>query len=204
MKRILPSAILASAIVAAPAPAQRMSDSYLFLKALRDEDGNKVNSMVTSSGGAIINTARDISSGESALHVTVRGGNLTYTRFLLDRGANPNVEDGKGDTPLLLATAANRQDLVEALLNSREVKANVNMPDARGFTALIRAVQNRNLALVTLLLKAGADPDRTENGSGYSARDYARQASRSPELLKAIEAAPKVNKAPVSGPVLRR
>lgn len=204
MQRILLTAAFATLAVAAPAPAQRMSDSYTFLKALRDEDGNKVNSMVTSSGGTIINTARDISSGESALHVTVRGGNLTYTNFLLDRGANPNVQDGKGDTPLLIATLANRQDLVEALLNSRKVKANVNMPDGRGFTALIRAVQNRNLPMVNTLLKAGADPDRTENGSGYSARDYARQDNRSPELLKAIEDAPKVKKAPVSGPVLRR
>lgn len=204
MKRIFLPALATIAVVAVPAPAQRMSDSYLFLKALRDEDGSKVNSMVLSSGGAIINTARDITSGEGALHVTVRAGSLVYTKYLLDRGANPNVQDGKGDTPLLIATLANRQDLVEALLDSRSVKANVNMPDGRGFTALIRAVQNRNLPMVNLLLKAGADPDRTENGSGYSARDYARQDSRSPELLKAIEDAPKVKKAPVSGPVLRR
>ena len=57
-----------------------------------------------------------------------------------------------------------------------------------GETPLIIAVQNRDLALVRLLLANGADPDRTDSAAGFSARDYARRDTRSRELLAAIEA----------------
>ena len=40
--------------------------------------------------------------------------------------------------------------------------------------------------MVKLLLDAGADPDRTDNVAGYSARDYASRDPRSRDILKLI------------------
>ena len=57
-----------------------------------------------------------------------------------------------------------------------------------GETALIVAVQQRQVPIVKLLLAAGADPDQADSAAGYSARDYAKRDNRSREILKLIEA----------------
>jgi hypothetical protein len=38
-----------------------------------------------------------------------------------------------------------------------------------------------------MLLEAGADPDKADHASGYSARDYAKRDNRSPDMLRLIE-----------------
>jgi hypothetical protein len=60
----------------------------------------------------------------------------------------------------------------------------------------------RNLALVRTLLKGGADPDQADHLAGLSARDYARNETRSPALLEAIENTERPGRKAVSGPTL--
>ena len=72
-------------------PAQRMSESYEFLKAVRDGDGTKVTQILDKPGSRIIDTRDD--SGDGALHIVVKRGDATYVRFLLGRGANINMQD---------------------------------------------------------------------------------------------------------------
>jgi len=67
--------------------------------------------------------------------------------------------------------------------------ARVNGTNRSGETALIIAVQQRDLPVVRQLLKAGANPDKSDAVAGYSARDYALRDTRSREILKLIEAA---------------
>ncbi|HEU5482087.1 MAG TPA: ankyrin repeat domain-containing protein, partial [Sphingomicrobium sp.] len=67
------------------------------------------------------------------------------------------------------------------------VGARVDEANRKGETALIVAVQMRQVPVVRTLLNAGADPDRSDSVAGYSARDYAKRNSRTPELLRAIE-----------------
>ena len=50
--------------------------------------------------------------------------------------------------------------------------ARIDEPSSTGETPLIAAVHRRDLAMMRILLKAGANPDRADN-SGRSARDYA-------------------------------
>jgi ankyrin repeat protein len=57
-----------------------------------------------------------------------------------------------------------------------------------GETALIIAVQRRQIPIVRALVAAGANPDKADSAQGYSARDYARLDSRTPEILRIIEA----------------
>ncbi len=63
-------------MLAAPLGAQAYSDSYTFLKAVRDRDGAKVQSLISEPGTIVIN-ARDRSGGDGAVHILVRERDLT-------------------------------------------------------------------------------------------------------------------------------
>lgn len=161
---------IASAIalaLASPLAAQFQSEGYQFLEAVKERDGNKATDMLSKPGTQIVNT-RDITSGDTGLHIAVARADVLWVRFLLQRGADPNIRNKKGMTPLQLATALSFTDGVEALIKGG---ANVNVADQTGETPLIAAVHARNVPLVRLLLEKGADPDRSDN-SGRSARDY--------------------------------
>lgn len=161
---ILPAAAL---VLAAPAVAQFQSEGYQFLEAVKERDGDKATDMLSKPGSQLVNT-RDITSGDTGLHIVVARSDALWIRFLLQRGADPNIRNKKGITPLQLATAMGFTDGVEALIKGG---ASVNVSDQTGETPLIAAVHARNVPMVRLLLEKGADPDHNDN-SGRSARDY--------------------------------
>ena len=191
--------LLPIALLAAPATAQQQSESYKFLTAVREAKGDEVTAMLGRPGSQIINT-RDIGSGEGALHIVVRRGDETYLRFLLQKGADANLRDGRGNTPLLLAVTGGQAGMIRILTDAR---ANPNLANASGETPLIRAVQRRDATMVRDLLAAGADPDQTDNIAGLSARDYATQDTRNAAIGKLIAETPKKAKRAVAGPKLR-
>jgi ankyrin repeat protein len=185
-------------LAAVPASAQHFSDGYKFLEGIRKGDGDQVIQVLNETNGSIINT-KERGSGEGALHIVARRGDATYLRFLLQKGANPNIQDDKGNTPMLVAATAGYLEGVTILAT---YKANVNLGNASGETPLIRAVQLRNADMVRTLLNLGADPDRADLLAGMSARDYATSDARSPEIAKLLADAPKVKRAAVAGPRL--
>ncbi|NMN05983.1 MULTISPECIES: ankyrin repeat domain-containing protein [unclassified Novosphingobium] len=152
---------------AAPALAQ-FSESYKFLDAVRKKDGDKVNEALQNPASQIVNT-KDVSTGETALHIVTQRRDLLWMQFLVGKGANVNARDNKGTTPLVIATNLAFLEGVDFLIS---VGARVDDPNNTGETPLITAVHGHNMALVRALLKAGANPDRPDN-SGRSARDYA-------------------------------
>lgn len=157
---------------AAPVSAQMFRDGYEFLKAVKDRDGEVATEFLNEPGSTIVNT-RDITSGETALHLVTARRDLVWVRFLLQRGANPNIRDKQGVAPIQLAVRLGFVDGVEALLKNG---ADIDVNDSAGETPLIAAVHRRDVPMVRLLLANGASPGRTDN-SGRTARDYA-------ELLK--------------------
>jgi uncharacterized protein len=172
----------AAMLVAQPAMAQ-FSDSYNFLKAVKDRDGAEAEKFLNEPGTVIINT-KDDGSGETALHIVTARRDTTWLAFLLQKGANPNLADRKGVTPLMVATQLGFAEGAATLL---KYKANVDGSNRSGETALIRAVQLRNPEMVRLLLKAGANPDKRDSVAGLSARDYAAQDGRNSAILGIIE-----------------
>jgi ankyrin repeat protein len=161
-------ALLAAALVA-PAPAlAQFSKSYKFLEAVRKKDGTVVQDALDEPGSQIVNT-RDSTSGETALHIVTARRDLTWMNFMISKGANVNVHDARGVTPLQLAVTLGFPEGVELLVGQ---KARVDEPNSEGETPLISAVHRRDTAMMRVLLKAGANPDRADN-SGRSARDYA-------------------------------
>ncbi|HEX8620430.1 MAG TPA: ankyrin repeat domain-containing protein [Allosphingosinicella sp.] len=195
------AASMALALAAVPTAAAAQggltySDSYTFLKAVRDRDGAKVNELVGSATGPIVINSRDRTNGEGALHYTVRARDLTWLAFLLGKGARPDIQSNRGDTPLTLAAQIGWLEGAEQLLARR---ASADLANGRGETPLILATQRRDLAMVRLLLARRADPKRTDNVAGMSALDYARQDPRAGAVLKLLEA--KVAPAkPAAGP----
>jgi hypothetical protein len=180
--------ILALGAVPTSASAQsgmNFSDSYTFLKAVKDRDGAKVNELLGSSTGTIIVNTRDRTNGEGGLHYMVRARDLVWLAFLLGKGARPDIQSNRGDTPLTLAAQIGWLEGAEQLLARR---AGVDLANGRGETALILATQRRDVAMVRLLLARRADPKRKDNVAGMSALDYARQDPRAGAVLKMLEA----------------
>ncbi len=191
---LLPAVIVA--IVAPTAASAQFSESFNFLKAVRERDGSKVTAALNKPGSVMINT-RDAASGETPLHIVAAGRDALWLGFLLQRGANPDARNANGETPLMLATQLGWGEGIETLLARR---AGVDVASANGETPLIRAVQNRDIASVRLLLAGGANPNKPDNAAGLSARQYAVRDSRAAGILKAIEESKPVVKKEIAGP----
>ena len=194
--RLFAAALL---LAASPAVAQLgQSKGYKFLDAVKNAKGQEVIDMLDEPGQTIINT-RDVTSGEGALHIVIKRGDVTYLRYLLSRGADANLRDSRGNTPLILAVQYGQPEAIDALIAG---KANVNLGNSGGETPLIRAVQRRDIAMVRALLAAKANPDQTDSVAGMSARDYAHADDRSPVIAKMIDEVPKTAVRAAAGPKL--
>lgn len=190
--------LLAPALLPSAATAQYQSDSYKFLQAIRDSKRTDVVNALSKPGSQIVNT-KDPTTGETALHITARRGDLPYTTFLLQKGADPNSRDARNNTPMMAAVDAGHGELVPLLAAGH---ANPNLTNASGETPLIRAVQRRDLGLVRELLTAKADPDQRDNIAGMSARDYAGRDPRATAIVKLLAETPRLTRPAVAGPRL--
>lgn len=191
--------VVAFLIVAAPAAAQLgRSDGYAFLQSVRNAKNDEVLAALNKPGSQVINT-RDATTGEGALHIVIKRGDAQYLNFLLSKGADPNLRDGRNNTPLMVAVESGHGELVPLLLAAR---ANPNLGNASGETPLIRATQRRDVALVRTLVAGKADPDQRDTIAGLSARDYATRDGRAPAIIKFFAETPKITRAPVAGPKL--
>lgn len=192
---------LPMAMMLVPSPAQaQFSDSYNFLKAVRDRDGEKATKLIEKPGGTVINT-RDVKNGETALHIVVARRDMTWLNFLLAKGGKPDLANAAGETPLMLAAQLRWIDGARLLLANG---ASVDKANDNGETPLVRAVQLRDLAMVRLLVAQGANPDKRDAIAGMSARDYAEREGRATGLSDALAAAKaaKPASAAVQGPSL--
>jgi ankyrin repeat protein len=190
------AAALALGALAVPAAAQQFSDSYTFLKAVKERDGSKAENLLARPSAAVLN-ARDTGSGEGALHIVTRARDRAWIGFLLGKGARADIQNKDGDTPLILATQLGWVEGAEVLLR---VGANVDLPNRQGETPLMFAVRNADAAMVRLLMSKGANPKRTDNVTGYSALDHAKQNVRAASIVKLLEAAPAKPAREAAGP----
>ena len=182
LRRITLVGALAAAIaLGAPLAAQTYSDGFLFLKAVEDKDIDKADELLGKPGSVLINS-RDLTSGRTGLHIAADRRDVVWLVYLLNRGANPNIADIRGVTPLMRASQMGFFEGVQHLVTKG---ARVDASNSTGETPLILAVHRRDTAMMRVLLGAGADADRTDN-SGRSARDYAELEGRDSLVLAEI------------------
>lgn len=188
----LPLSLLA---LAAPATAQ-FSDSYTFIKAVKDRNGNKATDLLGKGSPNLIDT-QDLATGERGLHIVVRERDMTWLGFLMGRGARIDLKDNQGNTPLMVAARIGNVDAARLLLSRG---AQINATNATGETPLIMAVQQRDLVMTRLLLAQGADPAKRDTASGMTARDYAARDGRSDAVVKLLDETKPVVKKGIQGP----
>lgn len=176
-------ALLTAAVT--PLSAQMTSESSAFIKAVRDGDGAKTTSLLNASGSTVAKS-RDSGTGENALHIVIKKPNSDWAGFLLGRGVDPNAPDKGGETPLGLAIRLGKCE-VASLLIKRGARVD---GIGRGETPLIIAVLARSpqmVQMVQMLVRKGANPDKTDGATGYSAREYAARDRRGASILRALD-----------------
>lgn len=194
---IIRRAFLALALAAAAAPAgAQFSNSYTFLKAVRDRDGAKAQDMLDKNASTLIDT-RDLTTGERAIHIVTRERDRNWLAFMLAKGANPNAKDGQGLTALHIAATVGFLDGAQLLLLR---KAQVDATNNSGETPLLLAVRQRDLPMVRFLLTEGADPNKKDTVTGQSARDHATRDGRSQAILKLMDEIKPTPKRAIAGP----
>ena len=118
--------------------------------------------------------------------MAMKQGGIPAVELLLDFGANPNVTDQSGVTPLMMAAGSSAQKYTAMLI---EAKAELDLQDHVGATALMHAVKAASYEVVSLLLAAGADRtirnDRRLTALDLAVRLGPRRAENICQLLKA-------------------
>jgi ankyrin repeat protein len=99
---------------------------------------------------------------------------IEIARLLVKNGADVDLIDKYGITPLHIAVRYNIPDLVSLLV---EKGADVNIENDYGFTPLILAVHLNNVEMVRLLVEEGVDVN-IKNVSGVTALDLAIKLKR--------------------------
>lgn len=146
----------------------------------------------------------DTRSGNTPLLAACSKGHCETAVKLIEGGADVNRADTAGMTPLMVASAYNRADLVKGLLGK---KANVNarMADtariAPGTTALMQAAAKGNVEIVRLLMQNGADIAIKDVG-GEDAMAAAERNGKS-DVVRVLRGGPESNPAPATpGPAV--
>lgn len=113
------------------------------------------------------------------LSLAVTYGRKVVVDILLERGADVNVPDDKGSTPLHYAALHNQRDILITLLDHH---ADVNHANSAGQTALHIAVAQHNVVNAQILLDRGANPSLADKAGqtpldniGFKAEDQHRE-----------------------------
>ena len=130
-------------------------------------------------------------SHKPVLHLAMQQGGIPAVELHLEFGANPNVTDRRGVTPLMNAADFGAQKYTAMLI---EAKAELDLQNSMGATALMYAVQAASYEVVSLLLAAGADKT-IRNDRWHTALDLAVQLGprRGDNICQLLKAPPRTS-----------
>lgn len=114
--------------------------------------------MKSGKGGGVtgqqIDAAAD-EAGRSPLHLAVQNGHLDVVRLLVEGGADPTLLDSNDETPLSMATAQARRDMLDILIRNASDLAISPFP-------LVVAAEHGYTEIVQYLVDKGANPAAAE------------------------------------------
>ncbi|EMG12248.1 ankyrin repeat protein [Leptospira interrogans serovar Grippotyphosa str. LT2186] len=102
--------------------------------------------------------------GETPLHKAVFNNDVSFVRFLLSKGADPNLSDDRGETPLITAVYGLSLESVLALLDA---KADPYLETKSGISPAVLAADLCSLPILKLLKNAGVDFNRPTKKDFY-------------------------------------
>jgi ankyrin repeat protein len=117
----------------------------------------------------------------TSFHLACMNGNTNIAELLIQYGANTSTKDIHGNTPLMIASLRDNDELVQTLLDTRTytlssksrkpspsqsqslnramdlVYSTIDIENDSGYTPLNAACQNKNRVLIELFVSVGAD-----------------------------------------------
>ncbi|WP_148713735.1 ankyrin repeat domain-containing protein [Chitinolyticbacter meiyuanensis] len=183
--RLAPTMWLAGLLLVQQAVAcTAVADPWLTLAvAIREGRGEALSCLLNQTG---INAHDPSDIWESApLHQAARYDRPALIEQLLAAGADIDLENAVGETALLVAIKRGASDSAATLLLAG---ARFTTVDEEGRTPLFWAVAGDDVAIASLLLKLGADPDQIYTSGEQPARirDYAAKRAV-PKMMQLFE-----------------
>jgi ankyrin repeat protein len=111
--------------------------------------------------------------GNTALVIAIKE-NTQYVPILINAGADVNLANDEGTTPLMEAVAIRNKELIALLLRA---KAKIDQADNDGKTPLMVAVYRGYEDIVALLLESGADVTIKDPAGGHALSYLANSSS---------------------------
>jgi ankyrin repeat protein/beta-lactamase regulating signal transducer with metallopeptidase domain len=99
-------------------------------------------------------TAKGVAAPESTIHLAAHAGDLARVKTLIEKGADVNARDKRGNTPLFSAVLAKTDEVARFLIANG---ADVNAQDDLGMTPLLSAAGGGSKKVIELLIAKGAD-----------------------------------------------
>ena len=119
----------------------------------------------------------------SAWDKEIKGSRANYIRLLISEGADVNMKDSEGMTPLMHATGASAPDIVALLI---EEGAEVNVKSDHDNTALFIASKfSSNPEIVQLLLEKGAEVN-AKDSEGLTSLMVAVKNPSNPQIVELL------------------
>lgn len=117
------------------------------------ENNTEVLELILSNASKTINIQDQ--HGKTAMHYAAATGSTKATKMFVDAGADLYLTDKENNTPLMVAIKLKNYDVAHHML--KHDPNLINTQDASGNTALIRAIKECEVKLVSDLLELGAD-----------------------------------------------
>lgn len=108
----------------------------------------------------------EIHDNNTALHTACYFSDIRAVGILLERGADVNVKNDQGDTPLCVMARRNScpDEAILADITGLLLSKGARVPrSGKDTTALLEAVRNRHFLMADILLKSGARTDSTDS-----------------------------------------
>lgn len=147
---------------------------------IENGDVEGLRKLIEKDPGVVNRVLEDMNMEQTPLHLAAKAGTPEVVSLLLEKGANPNVRDKEGQTPLYaMAMFAEHRAEIAAMLLKKGADYNVVIEEyGRKGTPLVAAFEHGDVALIAAMLDNGVPLDAKEAAKGRSLLQLAEEYDR--------------------------